>query len=65
MQSKRMQENIEVFKIDKKEKKKQTIKKNFFSKKIETVLYLLDKCLQMKVHKILECQTNVYVPTFM
>ena len=30
-----------------------------------TILYLFDKCLKMKVHKILECETNVYVPTFM
>ena len=40
-------------------------KYQFFTKKIETVLYLLDKCLKMKVHKMLERQTNVYAPTFM
>ena len=38
---------------------------NIFAKKNETVLYLLNKYLKMKVHKILERQTNVYVPTFM
>ena len=36
-----------------------------FAKNFETVLYLLDKCLKMKVHKMLERQTNVYLPTFM
>ena len=25
----------------------------------------MDKSLKMKVHKMLECQTNIYVPTFM
>ena len=61
-----MQENVEISKIDKKKKKK-AIKKNvkIFAKKIKTVLYLLNRCLKMKVHKILERQTNVYVPTFM
>ena len=56
-----MRESITVSKIDK--KKKQTIKKN--TKKIATVLYPLDKYLKMKVPKMLKCQTNVYVPTFM
>ena len=36
-----------------------------FAKKIETVSYLLNKCLKMKVHKMLERQTNIYIPTFM
>ena len=60
-----MRENVKISKIDK--KKKQTIYKNIevFAKKIKTVLYLLDKCLKIKVHKMLERQRNVYVPTFM
>ena len=46
-------------------KNKQIIQKTIiFTKKIANVLYLLRKCLKMKVHKILESQTNVYVPTF-
>ena len=53
-------------KIDKKKETK-NINKNIkvFAKRIETVLYILNKCLKMKVHKMLERQTNVYVPTFM
>ena len=46
-----MQENAKNPKTDKK-------------RNIEIVLYLLNKCLKMKVHKILECQMNVYAPTF-
>ena len=38
---------------------------NFFLKRLQNVLYLLDKFLKVKVHKMLRCQTNVYVPTFM
>ena len=56
-----MRESITVSKIDKKRNK--LLKKN--TKKIATVLYPLDKYLKMKVPKMLECQTNVYVPTFM
>ena len=58
-----MRESVKISKIDK--KKKQTIQKSIknFAKKIETYLYLLNKCLKIKVHKILERQTNVYVPT--
>ena len=55
-----MRENIKISKIDK--KKKQTIKT---IKKTATVSYLSDKCFKMKVYKMLECQINVYVPTFM
>ena len=47
-----MQENVKISKIDK--KKKQTIKKNFFLLKKLKLLYLLDKRLKMKVHKMLE-----------
>ena len=49
-------------KIDKKKETK-NINKNIkvFAKRIETVLYILNKCLKMKVHKILERQTNVHV----
>ena len=59
-----MRESVKISKIDK--KKKQTIQKSTknFAKKIETPLCLLNKCLKMKVQKILERQTNVYVPTF-
>ena len=59
-----MRENVKISKIG---KKKETIYKNIkiFAKKIETVLYLLNKCLKMKVHKIVERQTNAYVPSFM
>ena len=45
--------------------KKDTFKlffKKFSTKKTATVLYLLDICLKMKVHKMLDHQTNVYVP---
>ena len=58
-----MRENFKISKIDK--KKKQTIKKKFFfTKKIANVLYILNKCLKMKIHRILGRQANVYVPTF-
>ena len=58
-----MQENAKISKIYK--KKKQIIKKNiFFTKKTAYVLYLLYKCLRMKVHKMLGRQTNVHVTTF-
>ena len=58
-----MQENIKISKIDKKET---TIKENNkLLLKNATDLYLLDKCLKTKVHKMLERQTNVYLPTFM
>ena len=57
-----MRENIKISKIDKKRNKQ--LKKNFLLKNVVYLLYLLDKCLKMKVHKMLECQTNVYVPTF-
>ena len=32
---------------------------------IANVLYLLEKCLKVKIHKMLGRQTNVYVPNFM
>ena len=58
-----MQENVKIFKIYK--KRNELLKKHFFfTKKTAYVLYLLDKCLRMKVHKMLGRQTNVYVPTF-
>ena len=46
-----MQENIKIFKIDKK-RNKQLKKKKFLLKNIVYLVYLLDKCLKMKVHKI-------------
>ena len=58
-----MRENVKISNIDTKTNK--LLKKCFFSKKIANVFYLLDKCLKMKVNKMLGRQTNVYVPTFM
>ena len=46
-----MQENIKIFKIDKK-RNKQLKKKLFLLKNIVYLVYLLGKCLKMKVHKI-------------
>ena len=60
-----MRENVKISQIDKKKETNYLKYIKIFAKKIETVLYLLNKCLKMKVIKILECQTNVYVPTFM
>ena len=62
-----MQENIKIFIINKikKETFKLFKKKKVFTKKTAAVLYLSDECLKMKVHKMLERQTNVYVPTSM
>ena len=54
-----MQKNVKISKIDKKRNKLT------FTKKIVNVLYLLGKCLKMKVHEMLRRQMNVYVPTFM
>ena len=59
-----MRENIKISKLDKK-RSKLSKKINFYLKKTATVLYLLGKCLKMKVHKMLERQINVYVPIFM
>ena len=56
-----MRENVKISKIDKKRETNYLKNIKFLSKKVETVLYLLNKCLKMKVHKILERQTNVYV----
>ena len=47
-------QNVKISKIDKKRNK---LLKFFFTKKTETILYLLDKCLKMKVHK----QTFMYL----
>ena len=58
-----MRENINISKIDKKQQLKNNNK--VLLKKNATVLYLSDKCLKMKIHKILERQKNVYVSTFM
>ena len=44
--------------------KKETKKKIFLLKNVVYLVYLLDKYLKMKIHKILEHQMNVYVPTF-
>ena len=55
-----MRENIKISKTDKKRNKK----KIFLLKNVVYLVYLLDKCLKMKIHKILEHQMNVYVPTF-
>ena len=53
-----MQENIKISKIDKKET---TIKENNkLLLKNATDLYLLDKCLKTKVHKMLERQEHLY-----
>ena len=57
-----MRENIKVSKTDKKRNKQ--LKKKILLKNVVYLVYLLDKCLKMKVHKMLERQTNVYVPTF-
>ena len=59
-----MREKVKIYKIDKKRETNYPKNIKFFSKKVETVLYLLSKCLKMKVHKILERQTNVYVSIF-
>ena len=58
-----MRENIKVSKTDKK-RNKQLKKKKKLLKNVVYLAYLLDKCLKMKVHKMLERQTNFYVPTF-
>ena len=50
-----MQENIKFSKIDKERNKPFKKKNTFLLKKTATILYLLDKCLKMKVHKMLEC----------
>ena len=56
-----MRGNIKISKMEK--KKKQTIEKiNSYYKNCKS--YLLNKCLKMKVHKMLERQTNIYVLTF-
>ena len=57
-----MRENIKISKIDKKIKK--LLKKMFLLKKFAIVLSLSDRCLKMKVHKMLERQKNVYIPSF-
>ena len=54
-----MRENIKISKTLKK-----TIKKKSFLLKNVYLVCLLDKYLKMKVHKMLEHQKNVYVPTF-
>ena len=36
----------------------------FLVKKFAIVLSLSDKCLKMKVHKMLERQKNVYITSF-
>ena len=55
-----------MLKFPKKIKKKETIKKKvFLQKNVVSLVYLLRKCLKMKVHKMLERQMNIYVPTFM
>ena len=59
-----MRENIKISKIDKKETKNYK-KKKFLVKNVVCLIYLLAKCLKMKVHEMFECQTNIYVPTFM
>ena len=55
-----------ISKFPKQIKKKQTIKNknNFYQKKVVYLVYLLRKCLKMKVHKVLERQMNIYVSTF-
>ena len=46
-------------------KRNKLLKKyQIYVKKIKTALYLLDKCLKMKIYKMLERQTNVNVPAF-
>ena len=35
-----------------------------FTKKIANILYLLNKRLKVKVHKMLGRQTNIYIPTY-
>ena len=56
-----MRENIKISKIEKKRNK--LLKKiNSYYKNCNS--YLLNKCLKMKVHKMLERQTNIYVLTF-
>ena len=60
-----MRENIKISKIDKKKRNKLLKNKiKFLLKKIEFVLYLFDKCLKMKLHKILEHQKRMlmYLP---
>ena len=55
-----MQKNITLSKIGKKRNKPLEINES-----ISNVLYLLDKCLKLRLHKMLECQTTIHVPTFM
>ena len=55
-----MQKNIKLSKIGKKRNKPLEINES-----ISNVLYLLDKCLKLRLHKMLECQTTIHVPTFM
>ena len=58
-----MRENVKISKID--EKRSKQLKKNLLLKNVVYLLYILDKCLKIKVHKMLECQTIIYIPTFM
>ena len=57
-----MRENIKTSKIDKKGNKQ--LKKLFLLQNVY-LIYILDKCLTMKVQKMSEHQTSVYVSTFM
>ena len=58
-----MRENIKISKTDRK-RNKQLKKYIFLLKNVVYLVYFLDKCLTMKVHKMLEPQRNVHVPTF-
>ena len=58
-----MRENIKISKTDRK-RNKQLKQYIFLLKNVVYLVYLLDKCLKMKVHKMLEHQRNVYVPIF-
>ena len=55
--NKHMQKNVKISEIDKKRNKP------LKTKKTANVLYLLGKCLKVKVHKMLRCQSNNYLCT--
>ena len=59
-----MRENIKISKTDKK-RNKQLKNYMFLLKNVVYHAYLSDKCLKMKVNKMLERQGNVCVPTFL
>ena len=54
-----MQKNIKLSKLGKKRNKPLEINES-----ISNVLCLLDKCLKLRLHKMLEYQTTIHVPTF-